>query len=66
MANNNQNNAAGMPLAWRLGFVLVLAYGAAWAWDNFVQPQHKTQPATVGAQTALRGAVGDTHAKVWK
>lgn len=66
MANQNQHNAAGMPVAFRLCIVVVSLYFFAWGFDNVVQPQNRNAPATVSAQDFVRGAVDETNAKVWQ
>ena len=65
MANNNQNNAANMPLTFRLAVVLVLVYGAAWLYDDVVDNGRVTDP-TKGAQEAVKAAVTAANARVWK
>lgn len=66
MANQNQNNAAGMPVAFRICIVVIAAYFFAWAWDNYVQPQNAHAPAAVHAQNFLRNAITNADAKIWK
>lgn len=67
MANQrNQHNAAGMPVAFRIGIVIVAVYFFAWGWDSFVQPQNAKAPATQTAREFLRNAVQNVDAKVWK
>lgn len=66
MANQQQHNAAGMPVIFRIGIVIVALYFFAWGWDNFVQPQQAKAPASVSAQNFLRSAIVDTNARIWK
>lgn len=64
--NQSQNNAAGLPVVFRVGIALAVAYGAAWAFDNVLQPQNARAPATVSAQDTLRNAIHNVNAKIWR
>lgn len=64
MANNNQNQGAGgIPFLFRIGFVVAVIYGAAWAADTYIQPGKRG--ASASSHAALREALIATDAKIW-
>lgn len=64
MANQNQNNGAGgSPFLWRIGFVIAVIYGVAWAADTYIQPGKLR--ASTSSRAALREAIITTDAKIW-